>query len=108
MPQLATDGHDAIHVEDRGLQGHVDSEVLALARDEGRILVSAGTDFGEILARSGASVPSFVLFRQGNRSPEHRAAMLLANLGEVAADLEAGAVVVFADDRIWVRRLPLR
>lgn len=108
VPLLAGVGHDVAHVEDRGLAGHVDQKVLELARSEGRVLVSADTDFGEILASSGALLPSLVLLRQGNRSPLHRAATLLANLDEVADDLAAGAVVVLTDDRIRVRRLPLR
>ena len=108
VPLLAGAGHDVVHVDDRGLAGRVDHEVLELARSEGRVLVSADTDFGEILASSGASLPSLVLLRQGNRSPRHRAATLLANLDEVADDLAAGAVVVLTDDRIRVRRLPLR
>ena len=105
---LTAAGHDVVHVADRGLGGHTDDEVVALARAEGRVLVSADTDFGEILSRSGAVLPSFILFRQGNRTPQHRASTLLANLDEVAADLDAGAIVVLTDDRIRIRRLPLR
>lgn len=71
-------------------------------------MVSAGTDSGELLARSGAEVPSLILFRQGNRGPDHQAETLLANLDDVAAHLEAGAVVVLAEDRIRIRRLPVR
>jgi predicted nuclease of predicted toxin-antitoxin system len=75
---------------------------------DGHVLVSADTDFGEILSLPGAELPSFILFRQGNRTAAHRASILLANLDEVAADLDAGAIVVFTDDRIRLRRLPFR
>jgi predicted nuclease of predicted toxin-antitoxin system len=51
---LVENGHDAIHVSDRDLLGHVDEEVMACALNEGRVLVSADTDFAEILARSAA------------------------------------------------------
>ena len=85
VPLLTEAGHDVVHVEDRGLAGHIDYDVLELARGEDRILVSADTDFGEILARSGATLPSLILLRQGNRSAQHRAATLLANLDDVAA-----------------------
>lgn len=105
---LSVAGHDVVHVQDRDLQGHVDDEVLELARAEDRVLISADTDFGEILVRSGVTLPSFVLFRQGNRGVEHRAATLLANLEEIEEDLVTGAVVVFTDDRVRIRRLPLR
>lgn len=44
---LADAGHDAVHVTALGLAGHIDDEVLAAARRERRVLVSADTDFGE-------------------------------------------------------------
>jgi predicted nuclease of predicted toxin-antitoxin system len=106
-PILTDAGHDAVHVLDLHLQGHPDAEVLSSARDDERILISADTDFGELLANSGADLPSLVLFRQGNRGPEHQAAVLLANVETVSADLEGGSIVVFTDDRIRIRKLPI-
>ena len=38
-------------------------------------------------AKQGLALPSLVLFRQGNRGPEHQAMTLLGNLEEVAEDL---------------------
>lgn len=99
--------HDVVHISDRDLAGHVDDEVLAAARDEGRVLLSADTDFGELLARQGLALQSLVLFRQGNRGPEHQAVTLLGNLDEVAEDLNAGAIVVFTNDNIRIRKLPV-
>ena len=43
---LAEAGHNAVHVTDLGLQGATDDEVLARADAEGRIVVTADTDFG--------------------------------------------------------------
>lgn len=106
-PLLTRAGHDVIHISDRNLVGHVDEEVLAAALDEGRVLVTADTDFGELIARRGLLLPSLLLFRQGNRSPEHQATTILGNLEAVAEDLEAGAIVVFTDDNIRIRRLPV-
>jgi hypothetical protein len=41
------------------------------------------------------------------RRPSEQAAMLLANLQSVSADLTNGAIVTFRRDRIRVRRLPM-
>jgi predicted nuclease of predicted toxin-antitoxin system len=49
---LAAAGHDAIHVDDHDLAGRPDEEVLAKAVSDSRVLLSADTDFGEILDRS--------------------------------------------------------
>lgn len=106
-PLLAADGHDVVHLIDRDLLGATDSMVLEVADGEGRVLVSADTDFGELLAQRRVATPSLVLFRRTSRSPEDQAAVLLANLPEVAHELGAGAIVVLSDDRVRVRRLPV-
>jgi predicted nuclease of predicted toxin-antitoxin system len=107
VPLLADAGHDVVHVSERALLGHVDDEVLAAAREEHRILVSADTDFGELLARQGAALPSLLLFRQGNRGPAHQASTLLGNLHDLAEELASGAIVVFTSDNMRIRELPL-
>jgi len=95
-------------VRDHGLAAASDEEVFTHAVEEGRILVSADTDFGTLLALRHERRPSVVLFRHGaDRRPERQAASLLANLGAIEADLAAGCVAVIEPERIRVRRLPI-
>ncbi len=105
---LEASGHDVVHVRDVDLAIAPDETVVEFAVESGRILVSSDTDFGELLARSNASSPSVLLFRrQGQRRANEVAALLLANLHAVEGDLLAGAIVVFDDERIRIRSLPL-
>jgi len=106
--RLKAAGHDALHVRDVGLQAATDSVVLERARTDDRVLISADTDFGSLLARSHAMRPSILLIRRltGRRAAD-QFAIIQANLVSVADDLAMGAVVVLGDYRVRVRRLPL-
>ncbi len=105
---LRVAGHDVVHVRDTGLMSATDPVVLAAALEQNRVLLTLDTDFGALVALSGAVQPSIVLFRgEVTRRPEGQAALLLANLDQITTDLADGAVVVIGDDRIRVRRLPV-
>jgi predicted nuclease of predicted toxin-antitoxin system len=81
---------------------------MELARTQGRIVISADTDFGTLLARQAATTPSVLLVRRllGRRVTE-MGKIILANIEAVAEDLQAGAIVVLAEDSIRIRRLPV-
>lgn len=68
-PLLEAAGHDVAHVRELNLAAAPDSEVLRRARDDRRILISADTDFGTLLARTGDTEPSVVLIRRGRGCP---------------------------------------
>jgi predicted nuclease of predicted toxin-antitoxin system len=100
-------GHDAIHVRDRIAADSRDELVLDLAAAEDRVLVSADTDFAEILALRTATRPSFVLLRLVPETIAGQIGALVSSLPGLESDLLSGVVAVIEESRIRVRRLPL-
>ena len=101
-------GHDAVHVRDYGLHAAEDPVILERAGSEDRVLISADSDFGILLATSFRTGPSFILFREPEiiRAADYASAIVL-NLPAIENELLAGCVVVFRHGRIRVRILPL-
>lgn len=99
---------DVVDTRSLGLQRADDEEIVDFAVQENRIIVSADTDFGAILAVRNAQKPSFVLLRRTQGlSPEAIASVLASNLPANEAELEAGAIVVISDAVVRVRSLPV-
>lgn len=106
--ELRKAGHDAVHVRDYGLQASDDDTIFSRAAEEGRILVSADTDFGTLLALREENRPSIILFRRTTeRSPDRQVKLLLSNLPAIKKDLEDGSIIVFEQTRIRARKLPI-
>ena len=100
-------GFEAIHVRDIGLHTAPDSVIFESAFKNDQIIVSADTDFGTLLALQHNSKPSVILFRCTNKRPKSQLSLLLSHISKIKDALIAGSIVVFEDNRIRIRALPI-
>ncbi|MEZ5199926.1 MAG: DUF5615 family PIN-like protein [Micropruina glycogenica] len=105
---LAAAGFDVVDTRSLGMQRRADEAIADFAAEDDRIVVSADTDFGTILARRQLAKPSFVLLRRTqNLGPDEVGSLLVRNLPAFERDLNEGAIVVIDDTVARVRRLPI-
>jgi len=104
---LQVHGHEGVHAHDLGLDRAPDSELLAVARREKRIIITADLDFPRILALSSAEGPGLILFRGGNYPDAEMRDLLERVLAEVSPEVLGVSVCVVDKQRIRLTRLPL-
>lgn len=100
-------GHNASHLQAQGLQRMADPNILEKARKEERVLLTHDLDFSDLLAASGARLPSVVLFRLKNMRPENVNRHLQVVIDAHEYVLNRGAIFSVTEGQIRWRHLPL-
>lgn len=85
-----------------------DPGILDKARVESRILLTHDLDFGELMAASGASLPSVVIFRLRNMRPETVNRYLEAILDQHGELLARGVIISVTERQTRTRILPIQ
>ena len=101
-------GLDAVHTGECGLATSSDSAILGAAREQGRIVVSLDSDFHKLMALANAGAPSVIRIRIEGLRAKEAADVIHSVVQRCRDDLDKGALVSVAQDRIRMRRLPLR
>ena len=104
---LQREGHDAVHATHIGLEQAPDEEIIAQARKESRIIVTADLDYARFLALAGSSSPGIILFRGGNYSEKEMLGLTKRALMTISRDQLLDSIVVVDKKSIRRRRLPI-
>ncbi len=97
-----------VHVRDYGLHATDDTVIFERAAQEDRVIISADTDCGTLLATCHERKPSVILFRRlSGLRPEQQVVLLLVNLPIFTKFLASGSVVVMEEKRVRIRHLPI-
>jgi predicted nuclease of predicted toxin-antitoxin system len=71
------------------------------------VVLTHDLDFGAVLAVTQGAKPSVIQVRADDNSPEAVGGRVLAEIRQLAAELEAGALVTVEPARTRVRMLPI-
>jgi predicted nuclease of predicted toxin-antitoxin system len=104
---LHAHGHEGVHAHQIGRDRAPDSELLNIARQEDRIIITADLDFPKLLAFSLSEGPGIILFRGGNYSDAEMRGLLEKVLEKVPAEVMENSICVVDKKRIRITRLPL-
>jgi len=104
---LQAHGHEGVHAHELGMDRAPDTDLLEIARRDGRIIITADLDFPRLLALSLAEGPGIILFRGGNYSDTEMGDLLDKILTTVPANVLEASICVVDKKRIRITRLPL-
>lgn len=101
-------GHDAVHTAELGLESAEDSAILGAAREDGRVVITADSDFGTLLASTRATSPSVLYVRRSSgRRADAMLEMISVNLPALEEPLGSGSIAVLGEGSLRVRPLPV-
>jgi predicted nuclease of predicted toxin-antitoxin system len=104
---LATGGHTWRHVGDLGLHAADDPAIVQEAKAQDEIVLTHDLDYGTLLAFSGDTCPSVVIFRLSNLQPQRVFERMTERWLDWGPALEEGAILVLEDGASRIRRLPI-
>lgn len=103
---FVTQGHDAVATRDLPRKNATpDSEIIAFADRDGRVVITKDDDFVQSQARFGKPARLLVV-TVGNCSHADLLALFDAHQTEILAAFEVGDCVQLAHDGVAVRRVP--
>ncbi len=104
---LHAHGHEGVHAYQIGKGRASDTELLEIARREGRVVITADLDFPRLLALSSAEGPGMILFRGGNYSDREMCELLERVLNQVLPGILESSICVVDKRRIRITELPI-
>lgn len=104
---LASDGYEWRHVADLGMSRAPDAAILAEAKGREECVIAHDLDYGQLLAFSGESAPSVLIFRLRRVDTRLMLERIRAVWREIDEALASGAIVIIEEAAMRIRRLPI-
>jgi predicted nuclease of predicted toxin-antitoxin system len=106
IPHLQNLGHDVKAISRDYPHGLADEDVVAISRNEQRILIVADSDFGELIFQQGLAHAGVIFFSLPGASLQAKIEHLNTVLSEHTDDLQLGEFMVVTPGQIRVAARP--
>ena len=100
-------GWETVHWSAIGNPHAADSEIMAWAKQNGRVVFTHDLDFGTMLALTQAEGPSVIQVRTQDVTPAVIGKFVINALRQFQTKLEKGALIVLDEAQVRARVLPL-
>ncbi|MDI6765427.1 MAG: DUF5615 family PIN-like protein [Bacteroidota bacterium] len=100
--------HDALHVREVGMSSSPDSLILEKAKKENRIVLTCDLDFGALMASSKDKLPSVIIFRLDDETPQNINIRLNEVLSTASKKIDEGAIISIEQNKYRIRQLPIK
>jgi predicted nuclease of predicted toxin-antitoxin system len=104
---LNNQGHDCRHSGNIGLAKARDAEIIKEAELFEEIIITHDLDYGNLLAFSGESSPSVIIFRLKDTCIKNLFNRIVDTWPDIEKPLSKGAIIVIEDAAIRIRSLPI-
>ena len=105
VERLRQDGHDVLYVAE--MEAGIDDEVvLSRANERGALLITADTDFGELVFRQRLVHAGVVLVRLAGLLPDTKASLVSAALADHGVEMSSDSFSVISPGRLRIRQRP--
>ena len=101
-------GYGAMRADELGMERAEDEQLFHYAAEQDMVIITMDLDFGGLLLLSGMIKPSVITFRLRNPEVNRVNSILKDMLPKLQGELEIGAIITIEEDRVRVRRLPIR
>ena len=105
---LRTKQFDIVSVRELNIQGTMDTEILALAAEEGRVVLTQDNDFGKMVFTNEINFTGIIYLRPGHFPPERHIATLDAILNNDSLELFPPFVLTVEQRDSAIFRMRLR
>jgi predicted nuclease of predicted toxin-antitoxin system len=107
VDDLSREGWDIVRVSTLLHATASDKEILELARQEARVIITQDLDFSALLALGGYDRPSLITIRLSNTKPKLVTQRLLQIFNQIEGALREGSAVTVDDTTVRIRKLPI-